>query len=213
MNTSVSPRKGWQTFVALWPVITLFAAVLAFEFLFPDLLTRRYFHNIYIAEDFRLSFLIIFFLGSISGFDSHNRVRFSSLWVWFVTGALVAGAVADLLFADVIARFYLTSAVVIEFTGAILGVVIRPRFLAGLWRHIFDREVSWANRLFRLGLTAIPVAAAVFIAVCLYSSGAWRNVLAPHWRDWPFVVALAWGFAGGLFWPRWRQKQVLNLAS
>lgn len=198
---------------AYWPLVVLVGVLLGLEFVFPQVLTQKYFNNLYVANDTGEVTFITFFLGSISGYDKSNRFHLSAFWLWLLIGSLVAAAVADLLFADVLPKFYLTSAIIIEVTGAVLGFIIRPDFLAGLRRHIFDPAVSLANRLFRLGLSLIAAAFVLFVVASLYVSGDWRSALNPHWRDWPLVASLAWGFMAGLLWSMPTQKQGLQLAT
>lgn len=199
--------------ITYWPFAMLVAALLALEFIFPSVLTQRYFRNVYVTDDAGHMFFIFFFLGGISGFDNGNRVRLSFFWLFLILGSLVAAAVADIMFAEVLPRFYLTLSIIIELGGAIFGFALRPGFLAGIRAHIFDPGVSLANRLFRFGLAAILVAAVLFIAICLCRSGEWRVVLDARWRDWPMVVSFAWGLGTGLLWPKPRHKPAIQQSS
>ena len=202
-----------RAIAAYWPVFVLVGVILALEFIFPGVLTQKYFDNIYISSDVGEAVFITFFLAGISGYEKGNRRRLSIFWIWLVIGSFAAAGVADLEFADVLPKFYLTSAIIIEVVGAVLGFVIRPDFLARVGRHIFDPDVSVANRLFRLGLALIPFALALLVAVSLYLGGEWRAALNPHWRDWPLVACVAWGFAAGLLWPKPRPTPVVQLAT
>ena len=199
--------------IAYWPFLALAAGFFALEIFFPGLFTRKYFDNIYIEDaDTHLPLMFVF-LGAISGFDDRNRVKLSRFWLRLVLGSLVVASVADIWFSAVLPRFYLTVAIGLEFTGAIFGFVLRPRSLAGLFAHIFDRAVSPANRLLRLGLVMLPVALAIFVAATLVYGGEWRAATDPHWREWPNVGSFIWGFATGLLWLKADRKEAAQQTS
>ena len=140
---------------------------------------------------------------SAGGFDGRYRRTELIFWSLLALGAMGAATVANVLFATYLPRFYLMAAITIEFGGAIVGVLVRPSVASRLLAHIFDPVVSLANRLFRLSIALLlPVAGLAFVLVSIVLDGEWRVALNPNWRDWPYVLCLAWGFISSLTMPK-----------
>jgi hypothetical protein len=155
-----------------------------------DVLTHRYFNNVFIQQFAGPPALCWVMLVMNAGWLSLR----SSLAMAAALGACVAivAIVINTLGADFLDAFYL----IYGLAFCIIGVLLRyiPRLVLKVLRHAFDPQADITNRAFRLGL----LACAAILVVVVGGLALFQTLKDSVWREiqsevWSYGACLCWG--------------------